>query len=74
MTQENKPVLQNAPRETLYIKARFQWYFLCKDGHPLNKFITGVSSFGYDCYKILLAAFKILKNNQYNSFLEMFIV
>ena len=53
MTQENKPVLQNAPRETLYIKARFQWYFLCKDGHPLNKFITGVSSFGYDCYKIV---------------------
>lgn len=53
MTQENKHVLQNAPLETLYIKVRFQWHFLCKDRHPLKKFIAGVSSFGYDRYKIV---------------------
>ena len=63
MTKVNKHVLQNAPRETLYIKARFQWHFLCKDGHPLNKFIAGVSSFGYDCYKIVASLFNLVKQS-----------
>jgi len=38
----------------------------------VDKFVAGLSSFGYDCYKIVGSHLN-LENNEYNSFLQMFI-
>ena len=69
-------------KQTCFAKTPREYFFMTRHAFNTNsyantmilvdKFVAGLSSFGYDCYKIVGSHLN-LENKECNSFLQMFI-